>query len=131
MKVRLIDGNKLIDKLHLIAACWSISPFVSKEKHNGAVDMLREVEREVKESTLTSSNEPLTLEELRGMDGVNALWLHNLTWGLHKPRLMLVRRVVEDWWSCCDFNGFETFSADNYGDEYLLYRRPPEGEEKI
>lgn len=75
------------------------------------------------------SNEALTLEELREMDGVNALWVHDLAWGLHKPRLMLVHGITEDWWMCCDFNGFETFNADDYGDRYLLYRRPPEGEE--
>lgn len=71
-------------------------------------------------------NEPLTLEELREMDGVNALWVHNLAWGLHKPRFMLVHSVSEDWWTCCDFDGFETFCADDYGERYLLYRRPPE-----
>lgn len=54
MAVRPIDGNKLVENLRLIATCWSISPFVSKEKHNGAVNMLREVEREVKKApTLT------------------------------------------------------------------------------
>ena len=78
--------------------------------------------------TLTPPNEPLTLEELREMDGVNALWVHNLAWGLHKPRFMLVHSVSEDWWTCCDFDGFETFCADDYGGRYLLYRRPPEGE---
>ena len=57
---RMIDGDKLVENLRLIATCWSISPFISKEKHNGAVDMLREVEREVKEApTLTPPNEPL------------------------------------------------------------------------
>ena len=56
---RMIDGDKLVENLRLIATCWSISPYVSKEKHNGAVDMLREVEREVKEApTLTQPNEP-------------------------------------------------------------------------
>ena len=47
---RAIEGDKLVENLRLIATCWSISPFVSKEKHNGAVNMLREVEREVKEA---------------------------------------------------------------------------------
>lgn len=52
--MQIIDGNKLVENLRLIATCWSISPFVSKEKHNGAVNMLREVEREVKKApTLT------------------------------------------------------------------------------
>lgn len=61
---RMIDGDKLVENLRLIATCWSISPFVSKEKHNGAVDMLREVEREVKEApTLTPQNEWVSVEE--------------------------------------------------------------------
>ena len=61
---RMIDGDKLVENLRLIATCWSISPFVSKEKHNGAVNMLREVEREVKEaSTLTPLNEWVSVEE--------------------------------------------------------------------
>lgn len=61
---RMIDGDKLVENLRLIATCWSISPFVSKEKHNGAVDMLREVEREVKEAlTLTPPNEWVSVED--------------------------------------------------------------------
>ena len=76
--------------------------------------------------TLTPPNEPLTLKELREMDGVNALWVHNLAFGLHKPRFMLVKNVSEDWWTCCDFDGFKTFCAADYGERYLLYRRPPE-----
>ena len=71
-------------------------------------------------------NDPLTLKELREMDGVNALWVHNLAFGLHKPRFMLVKNVSEDWWTCCDFDGFKTFCAADYGERYLLYRRPPE-----
>lgn len=60
---RMIDGDKLVENLRLIATCWSVSPFVSKEKHEGAADMLREVEREVKEApNLTPPNEWLTLE---------------------------------------------------------------------
>ena len=61
---RMIDGDKLVENLRLIATCWSISPFVSKEKHNGAVNMLREVEREVKEApTLTPPNEWVSVDE--------------------------------------------------------------------
>lgn len=71
-------------------------------------------------------NDPLTLKELREMDGVNALWVHNLAFGLHKPRFMLVKNVSEDWWTCCDFDGFKTFCAADDGERYLLYRRPPE-----
>lgn len=74
------------------------------------------------------TNEPLTLEELRKIDTVIPLWVHNLSWGQHKPRLMLVRHVTSNYWSCVDFDGFETIKSDDYGSRYLIYRRPPEGE---
>ena len=80
---------------------------------------------------LTQPNEPLTLEELRKIDTVIPLWVHNLSWGQHKPRLMLVRHVTSNYWSCVDFDGFETIKSDDYGSRYLIYRRPPEGEEEI
>lgn len=79
--------------------------------------------------TLTQPNEPLTLEELRKIDTVIPLWVHNLSWGQHKPRLMLVRHVTSNYWSCVDFDGFETIKSDDYGSRYLIYRRPPEGED--
>ena len=61
---RAIDGDKLVEDLRLIATCWSVSSFVSKEKHNGAIDMLKEVEREVKElPTLTPPNEWVSVED--------------------------------------------------------------------
>ena len=68
---RAIDGDKLVENLRLIATCWSVSPYVSKEKHNGAVNMLREVEREVKKApTLTPPNEWVSVEErLPGVSG--------------------------------------------------------------
>ena len=78
--------------------------------------------------TLTQPNEALTLEELRKIDTVIPLWVHNLSWGQHKPRLMLVRHVTSNYWSCVDFDGFETIKSDDYGSRYLIYRRPPEGE---
>ena len=81
--------------------------------------------------TLTQPNEALTLEELRKIDTVIPLWVHNLSWGQHKPRLMLIRHVTSNYWSCVDFDGFETIKSDDYGSRYLIYRRPPEGEEEI
>lgn len=78
--------------------------------------------------TLTQPNEPLTLDDLRKIDTVTPLWVHDLSWGRHKPRLMLVRYVASRYWSCVDFDGFEIVKADDYGSRYLIYRRPPEGE---
>lgn len=74
------------------------------------------------------TNEPLTLDDLRKIDTVTPLWIHDLSWGQHKPRLMLVRYVASHYWSCVDFDGFEIVKADDYGSRYLIYRRPPEGE---
>ena len=76
------------------------------------------------------TNEPLTLDDLRKIDTVTPLWVHDLSWGRHKPRLMLVRYVASHYWSCVDFDGFEIVKADDYGSRYLIYRRPPEGEEE-
>ena len=74
------------------------------------------------------TNEPLTLDDLRKIDTVIPLWVHNLSWGRHKPRLMLVRYVAGHYWSCVDFDGFEIVKADDYGSRYLIYCRPPEEE---
>ena len=74
------------------------------------------------------TNGPLTLDDLRKIDTVTPLWVHDLSWGRHKPRLMLVRYVASHYWSCVDFDGFEIVKADDYGSRYLIYRRPPEGE---
>ena len=79
--------------------------------------------------TLTPQNKALTIEQLREMDGVNALWLQKLGCGPYKPRLMLIHSVSDGWWTCCDFYGFVTFSAADYGGRYLLYRCPPERQE--
>lgn len=121
---RAIDGN-------WVKFVGNLSESVAAKFREGKADFRELLNAIEDQPTLPQpSNEALTLEELRGMDGVNALWVHDLAWGLHKPRLMLVHGITEDWWTCCDFNGFETFNADDYGDRYLLYRRPPEGEEE-
>ena len=134
---RMIDGDKLVENLRLIATCWSISPFVSKEKHNGAVDMLREVEREVKEApTLTPPNEPLTIERLREMGG-EPVWVKQLKglsvcdtdWAVVEFRLEpdVKHDKIRVWWPGSEDE--DTPSEDDYGKTWLAYRRPPEGEE--
>ena len=128
---RMIDGDKLVENLRLIATCWSISPFVSKEKHNGAVDMLREVEREVKEApTLTPPNEPLTLDELREMDGEPVYIVFSPD--ISGEKLQFWALVAVDEWDDVYLANKDEW-AFNY-EEFLedveaIYRRPPEGEE--
>ena len=130
---RMIDGDKLVENLRLIATCWSISPYVSKEKHNGAVDMLREVEREVKEApTLTPPNEPLTIEQLREMNETPIYVVTEtygsgwciLNWhGVNKSYTYFSRTGTPEGMTATPL------SAKTYGDLWTAYRRPPEGEE--
>ena len=122
MAVRPIDGNELyrIEKL-------LDTDIVRQDKV--ALNLLEQVLYDIQHvPTLTQPNEPLSLEQLREMDGVTALWVHFRAWNAHKPRLMLVRKAMNGWWSCCDHNGFLTFNEKDYGNMFLLYRRPPEGE---
>ena len=122
MAVRPIDANELyrIEKL-------LDTDIVRQDKV--ALNLLEQVLYDIQHvPTLTQPNEPLTLEELRKIDTVIPLWVHNLSWGQHKPRLMLIRHVTSNYWSCVDFDGFETIKSDDYGSRYLIYRRPPEGE---
>lgn len=128
---RMIDGDKLVENLRLIDTCWSISPFVSKEKHNGAVDMLREVEREVKEApTLTPPNDPLTLEQLRQMDGRPVWIVEHPDWGHWE-----LSADAEDYIADRDQDLYGLKHDDPAGQcglhvlGWLAYRRPPEGEE--
>ena len=123
--MRIIDGAKLVEKLRLIATCWSISPFVSKEKHNGAVDMLREVEREVKEApTLTPPNEPLTVlvNDEQGREYIDYICPRCKGIISQRRRGQRMEAVYQ-----CKFH-------DNCGqrvdwENQQSYRRPPEGEE--
>ena len=75
--------------------------------------------------TLTPPNEPLTLEQLREMDG-EPVWVVMVDekfsglngWYLvHHGSAYLAR--IDDW----------ELDDDKYGVEWLAYRRPPEGEE--
>ena len=121
---RMIDGDKLVENLRLIATCWSISPYVSKEKHNGAVDMLREVEREVKEMpTLTLLNEPLPVlvNDEQGREYIDYICPRCKGIISQRRRGQRMETVYQ-----CKFH-------DNCGqrvdwENQQSYRRPPEGE---
>ena len=119
-------NNELIRLAKKAAGTWR-----NTHEYQQAAQIIDMLVDELEKSTLTQPNEALTLEELRKIDTVIPLWVHNLSWGQHKPRLMLVRHVTSNYWSCVDFDGFETIKSDDYGSRYLIYRRPPEGEEEI
>ena len=110
MAVRPIDANELyrIEKL-------LDTDIVRQDKV--ALNLLEQVLYDIQHvPTLTQpnegakdknvpTNEPLTLDDLRKIDTVTPLWVHDLSWGRHKPRLMLVRYVAGHYWSCVDFDG--------------------------
>ena len=117
MEVRPIDGNALIK--------W-FSPYL----HTGEaipVDVVIEDIRSM--PTLTPPNEPLTLEQLREMDG-EPVWVKCL-----KPDKYTCPPVG---WRILElsftgkfgvWNGDCALTERDYGTDWFAYRRPPEGEE--
>lgn len=143
---RVIDGDKLVENLRLIATCWSVSPYVSKEKHNGAIDMLREVEREVKKAPLlTPPNEWVSVEERLpedearqyiedDLDGIGYLYPCLLTYkSPNTERIHVVRfyyDIIKKWF----VNNGEALCEKGRCIAWMPLpvpydRRPPEGEE--
>ena len=82
--------------------------------------------RKALQSTLTPPNEPLTLDELRQMDG-QPVWGKSPITG--KPGEWFIVRIVEmskSWFIACvgATQGFG--DKDTYGMTWLAYRFPPE-----
>ena len=89
-----------------------------------------------RQPTLTQPNEPLTLEELREMDG-QPVWVKRLKglsvcdtgWAVIEYVAGAIKgkfwRILWPGSEVCD-----TPLASNYGKTWLAYRRPPEGEEE-
>ena len=78
--------------------------------------------------TLTPPNEPLTMEELREMNG-EPVWGKSLITG--KPGEWFILRVVEmskTWFIACAGAEQGFVDKDTYGETWVAYRRPPEGE---
>lgn len=86
--------------------------------------------RKALQSTLTQPNEPLTLDELREMDG-EPVWGQSLI--TEKLGEWFILRVVEmskTWFIACAGAAQGFGDKDTYGKTWLAYRRPPEGEEE-
>ena len=87
--------------------------------------------------TLTQPNEPLTLEELREMNG-EPVWVKRLKglsvcdtdWAVVEFRLEpdVKHYEIRVWWPGIEYE--DTPSEDDYGKTWIAYRRPPEGEEE-
>lgn len=102
--------------------------YKSREQFEKSFPAWRDGEAELVEyaPTLTPPNEPLTLEELREMDG-EPVWCKELkSWALiyteggkWEPHLILP-----------DLSPVINFPVKTHNRTYTLYRRPPEGEEE-
>ena len=113
MAVRPIDGNKLIE--------W-FRPYL----HTGEAIPADVVIEDIRSMpTITPPNEPLTLEQLREMDG-EPVWIANPDaleygrWGIVDG----VYQAEDD--QVLMLRG--DYSCHYYGKTWLAYRRPPEGE---
>ena len=119
---RAIDGDKLLEQLQKKKA----GP-ANKRYTEGFNDCLMRVRSMVHSMpTLTPPNEPLTLDQLRQMDG-EPVWIVDV--GPHKwygPGWAIVERenclvrTVKNW---------NPVFFEKYGERWLAYRRPPEGED--
>lgn len=115
MAVRPIDGNELFGIVRLLD-----TDVIRKSKT--AYWLLDQVLHDIQAMpTITTLNEPLTLEQLNYMDG-QPVWDKN-------GRCYLVDTLYR-FCSCADY---EIVIVDNRGtkhkpNRYTLYRRPPEGE---
>lgn len=94
---------------------------------NGSV-LLKDMQsgEAVKIATLTTPNEPLTLEELREMNEV-PVWIQNL----EEPAKSQWRLLYWDRGKYLVLQGISVrgYLMEEYGESWLAYRRPPEGEE--
>ena len=79
--------------------------------------------------TLTPPNEPLTIEQLREMDG-EPVWVKCLKpnkYINHPVRWRILEKSITGTFGVWD--GEDNLIERNYGTDWLAYRRPPEGEE--
>ena len=108
--MRAIDADRLLKMM----SHWK--PYMDMDKVRKAVQNM---------PTLTPPNEPLTLEQLREMDG-EPVWVQ--TPGIPQyGRWVIVAGIdTNDGQKTLYCQG--DYTCRNYGQDWLAYRRPPEGE---
>ena len=112
------------DRLHLIACekCGTLALTKAVSPQVAANLTLRQ-------PTLTPPNEPLTLEQLREMDG-EPVWVKCLKPSQYTDppeRWRILEKSITGHFGV--WNGDCALIERNYGTDWLAYRRPPEGEE--
>ena len=110
---RTIDANELMGEIQVCS--WD-----SEQDKERAEDLVLGM------PTLTPPNEPLTLEELREMNEV-PVWIQNL----EEPAKSQWRLLYWDRGKYLVLQGISVrgYLMEEYGESWLAYRRPPEGEE--
>ena len=131
MAVRPIDAVQVLHNINLHHRPTPVSEFES-----GFNDGLNQAMWEITHApTLTPPNEPLTLEELREMDG-EPVWVTSARERGNIPSRWVLFAGVSKSKRNSDVFVFATtggiaqgYEAVNYGKTWNAYRRPPEGEE--
>ena len=110
---RTIDANELMVEIQVCS--WD-----SEQDKERAEDLVLGM------PTLTPPNEPLTLEELREMNEV-PVWIQNL----EETAKSQWRLLYWDRGKYLVLQGISVrgYLMEEYGESWLAYRRPPEGEE--
>lgn len=128
MAVRPIDGNAVKRRAWDIAEAWK------DQRRDYEALLLGSVVEQIVDTapTLTLPNEPLTLDELRKMDG-EPVWGKSLITG--KPGEWFILHIIDmskgkDWFISCSGASQGFGDRDTYGKTWVAYRRPPEGEEE-
>ena len=111
--MRPIDASKLLFEIQVCS--WD-----SEQDKERAEDLVLGM------PTLTPPNEPLTLEELREMNEV-PVWIQNL----EEPAKSQWRLLYWDRGKYLVLQGISVrgYLMEEYGESWLAYRRPPEGED--
>ena len=128
MAVRAIDGNDFLRQLTLDTSKGHYGEFMDGSE---VAFTFREIAAFVEQMpTLTQPNEPMTLDELREMDGEPVYvvpkdkpahcggWCGVTVWKCDRYSYVSLLRDADSGW------GFE-----KYGKTWIAYRRPPEGED--
>ena len=127
MPVRPIDANKLQELCNRrIQDTWNNGTAPVSWAHAYA-DFKDDIDSI---PTLTPPNEPLTLDQLRQMNG-EPVWGKSLI--KDRPGEWFILRIVEmskTWFVACAGSEQGFGDKDTYGETWIAFRRPPEEGEK-
>ena len=121
----MVRNDELVQVAKKAADAWR-----NTDAYHQAAQIIDMLVEELEGDTLTQPNEPLTLEELREMDG-DPVWGKSLI--TEKPGEWFILRVVEmskTWFIACAGAAQGFGDKDTYGKTWISYRLPPEGEEE-